>query len=69
MSLAFEELFGVRDAFQGIPMAGRTDPWILADGASAHGIPLDSPGLSQLPRDLSSATSPSNLKSPAPARA
>jgi phosphoglycolate phosphatase len=47
MSLAFEEVFAVRDAFQGIPMAGRTDPWILADGASAHGIPLDSPGLSR----------------------
>jgi len=47
MSLAFEEVFAVRDAFHGIPMAGRTDPWILADGARAHGIPEDSPGLSR----------------------
>jgi len=45
MSLAFEELFAIRDAFQGIPMAGRTDPWILADGARAHDIPHDSRGL------------------------
>jgi phosphoglycolate phosphatase len=51
MSLAFEEIFAVRDAFQGIPMAGRTDPWILADGVGAHGIPLDSPGLSRF-RDV-----------------
>jgi phosphoglycolate phosphatase-like HAD superfamily hydrolase len=45
MSLAFEELFGVRDAFHGIPMAGRTDPWILADGVIAHGLPQESPDL------------------------
>src|ERR1700710_2469244 len=31
MSLAFEEVFGVPDALRGITMAGRTDPWILAD--------------------------------------
>jgi phosphoglycolate phosphatase-like HAD superfamily hydrolase len=47
MSLAFEEVFAVRDAFHGIPMAGRTDAWILADGARAHGIPEDSPDLSR----------------------
>jgi phosphoglycolate phosphatase len=47
MSLAFEEVFAVRDAFHGIPMAGRTDPWILADCARAHGILLDSPRLSR----------------------
>jgi len=45
MSLAFEEIFAVRDAFKGMSMAGRTDAWILADGASAHGIPHDSPDL------------------------
>jgi phosphoglycolate phosphatase-like HAD superfamily hydrolase len=45
MSLAFEEVFAVAGAFQGIPMAGRTDPWILSDGATAHGIPHDSPDL------------------------
>jgi phosphoglycolate phosphatase-like HAD superfamily hydrolase len=45
MSLAFEEVFAVANAFRGIPMAGRTDPWILADGASLHGVPHDSPDL------------------------
>ena len=43
MSLAFEEVFAVANAFQGIPMAGRTDAWILNDAAAAHDIPPDSP--------------------------
>jgi phosphoglycolate phosphatase len=38
MSLAFEELFGIPDAFHGMPMAGRTDSWILADAAAVHGV-------------------------------
>ena len=41
MSSAFEEVLGIRDAFDGLPMAGRTDSWILADAVSAHGVPLD----------------------------
>src|SRR5258705_10913536 len=47
MSLAFEEVFAVANAFQGIPMAGRTDAWILNDAAAAHGIPPDSPLLTR----------------------
>jgi phosphoglycolate phosphatase-like HAD superfamily hydrolase len=50
MTLAFEEVFAIRDAFRGMPMAGRTDTWILADAASAHGISHDSPGLSRFPQ-------------------
>jgi phosphoglycolate phosphatase len=42
MSLAFEDVFGVREAFRGIPMAGRTDSWILSDAAAAHGVPTAS---------------------------
>jgi phosphoglycolate phosphatase len=38
MSFAFQEIFGVRDALNGIAMAGRTDPWILADALTAHHI-------------------------------
>jgi phosphoglycolate phosphatase-like HAD superfamily hydrolase len=38
MSRAFEELFTVSDAFQGIPMFGRTDAGILFDAAATHGI-------------------------------
>ena len=39
MTLAFEELFAVADAFREIPMPGRTDRWILSDAAAAHRIP------------------------------
>src|SRR5712691_8775930 len=49
MSLAFADVFGIPDAFRGIPMAGRTDAWILADAAAAHDIPLDSPDLARFP--------------------
>jgi phosphoglycolate phosphatase-like HAD superfamily hydrolase len=45
MSLAFEDVLGVRDAFAGLPMAGRTDSWILSDAVAAHGIALDPPTL------------------------
>jgi phosphoglycolate phosphatase len=41
MSLAFEDVLGIRDAFDGLPMAGRTDSWILSDALAAHGVPLD----------------------------
>ena len=47
MSLAFDEVFAITNAFQGIPMAGRTDAWILNDAAAAHGIPQDSPHLTR----------------------
>ena len=49
MTRAFEELFGVPDAFLGIPMAGRTDAWILSDAAAAHGIAADAPNLPHFP--------------------
>lgn len=41
MAYAFEHVFGVRQGFGGIPMAGRTDAWILAQAATAHQIPFD----------------------------
>ena len=47
MSLAFEDVFAIGNAFQGIPMAGRTDAWILNDAAAAHGISLDASDLSR----------------------
>ena len=49
MGLAFEEIFSIPDAFRGIPMAGRTDAWILGDAVASHGIPRDSPGLALFP--------------------
>ena len=38
MTRAFADLFGVADAFAGIPMPGRTDSWILTDAAAVHGV-------------------------------
>jgi phosphoglycolate phosphatase-like HAD superfamily hydrolase len=49
MSHAFEEIFSIADAFRGIPMAGRTDAWILADAAAVHGVLHDTVGLERFP--------------------
>ncbi|MCX6546086.1 MAG: HAD family hydrolase [Acidobacteria bacterium] len=38
MNRAFEAVFGVPDAFRGVPMAGRTDPAILSDALATFGI-------------------------------
>ncbi len=38
MARAFEDIFSVPNAFQHIPMPGRTDSWILSDAAAAHGV-------------------------------
>src|SRR4051812_14400616 len=47
MSRAFEEVFAVANAFDGIAMAGRTDAWILSDAAAAHGIYQDVPAIAR----------------------
>lgn len=41
MASAFEDVFGVRQGFGGIPMAGRTDAWILAQAATTHQLSYD----------------------------
>ena len=38
MSRAFEDLYGVRDAFNGVPFNGRTDAWILSQAGDRHGV-------------------------------
>jgi phosphoglycolate phosphatase-like HAD superfamily hydrolase len=38
MDRAFEDLFGIPKAFEGIQMAGRTDKWILEDAAARAGV-------------------------------
>jgi len=38
MNLAFENLFGIKDAFKHIKMAGKTDIQIMKEGMSKHGI-------------------------------
>ncbi len=40
MNRAFDELFGITGAFDGIQMAGRTDRWILDDAAARAGVDL-----------------------------
>jgi phosphoglycolate phosphatase-like HAD superfamily hydrolase len=40
MSRAFNDLFGIPDAFDGIDMAGRTDRWILDAAAVRAGVDL-----------------------------
>jgi len=49
MTLAFDELFSIPDAFHGVAMAGRTDAAILADAAAVHGIHAASPDLTRFP--------------------
>jgi phosphoglycolate phosphatase len=43
MSRAFEDIFGVARAFDGIPMAGRTDTRILADAAARARVDISEP--------------------------
>lgn len=38
MTLTFEELYGVADAFRSVPFAGRTDHAILRDALRLHGL-------------------------------
>ena len=42
MNRAFTDVFGVSGAFDGIPMAGRTDRGILNEGAARSGVELES---------------------------
>ncbi len=41
MNRAFDDLFGIAGAFDGIEMAGRTDKWILDDAAARAGVNLN----------------------------
>ena len=45
MDRAFEDLFGIARAFDGTPMAGRTDMWILEDAARRAGVTLTAASL------------------------
>lgn len=41
MNRAFHDLFGIASAFDGIPMAGRTDRWIIDAAVAQAGLSLD----------------------------
>jgi phosphoglycolate phosphatase len=40
MNRAFEDVFGIANAFDGVEMAGRTDKWILNDAVTRAGVDL-----------------------------
>jgi phosphoglycolate phosphatase len=44
---AFGELCGIPRPLETFSMAGRTDPWVLAELAAANGVPADAPELSR----------------------
>ena len=39
LNISFEELFGKRNAFRKVSLAGKTDPQILREGMTLHQIP------------------------------
>ena len=65
MNRAFEDLFGIPQALDGIPMAGRTDKGILGDGASRAGIDLSGDNLDRF-RDRYFARLREALSEPGP---
>jgi phosphoglycolate phosphatase len=48
MNLAFEELFSVPQAFQGISMAGKTDIQIMKEGLTKHGMESENGNVASL---------------------
>ncbi|MEK6673958.1 MAG: HAD family hydrolase [Nitrospirota bacterium] len=48
MNLAFEEVFSIPDAFNGIDMAGKTDTQIMKEGMKRHNISSDNGRLPSL---------------------
>ncbi len=49
MAAAFEELFGIADAFRGTTMAGRTDHWVLSHALTRHGVSSGVEDLARFP--------------------
>ncbi|MBN2654853.1 MAG: HAD hydrolase-like protein [Nitrospirae bacterium] len=41
LQTSFAEMFGVHNAFEGISMSGKTDPQIIRESLTKHGIPHD----------------------------
>lgn len=50
MNRAFEDVFDLPHAFDGIQMAGRTDRWILEDAASRAGVHLSAESIERFRR-------------------
>src|SRR5687768_5317352 len=67
MNRAFEDVFGIAGAFDGVEMAGRTDKWIVDDAASRAGVDL-SGGNFQRFRDRYFSRLVETLREPAPGK-
>ena len=65
MVRAFGETFAVTDPLMEVPMAGRTDAWIVAQLAAAHGISVRPEHLTQF-RDIYLAQLPLEIEKPGP---
>lgn len=68
MARAFHQVFGVPDAFDGIPMPGRTDPQIVADALARTGIQADAAALAAFRRAYRECLIEELAKPPAGAR-
>jgi phosphoglycolate phosphatase len=67
MARAFEELFGIPNAFGRIPMPGRTDSWLLRHALDANHIAFDDPRVSRF-RKLYLTFLAQELDRPAPSQ-
>lgn len=67
MNRAFEDLFGVAGAFDGVEMAGRTDKWIVDDAAARAGIDMTG-GNFQRFRDRYFSRLTETLREPSPGK-
>ena len=65
MVRAFEDTFAVTHPLTDVPMAGRTDAWIVAQLAAAHRIELEPTQLAQF-RDIYLAHLPLEIEKPGP---
>lgn len=67
MNRAFEDLFGIAGAFDGVEMAGRTDKWILDDAASRAGVDMTGGNFHRF-RDRYFSRLAETLREPAPGK-
>ena len=67
MNRAFEDVFGIAGAFDGVEMAGRTDRWILDDAASRAGVDLSGDNFQRF-RDRYFSRLTDTLREPAPGK-
>ena len=67
MNRAFEDLFGITGAFDGIEMAGRTDKWILDDAAARASVDLSGANFDRF-RDRYVSRLMETLREPSPGK-